>query len=74
MAYRTQDGIENKVKRFAHVFRKEAQHQITVLLQQLVFAPIAAVRDRICQMLSRVHEEARERSVDAIPDQPSHAP
>ncbi len=35
--------VENEVKLFAHVFGKEPQHEVAVLLQQEVFAAITAV-------------------------------
>jgi hypothetical protein len=49
-----QDRLEHHVQFPAHIFRKEAQHQVAVLLQQLVLASVATVRDRIREMLRAV--------------------
>ena len=54
VAQRAQNRVEHKVQFLTHVLGKEAQHQITVLLQQLIFAPVAAVRDRIREMLGAI--------------------
>ena len=51
---RSQDGVEHQVQFLAHVFGKEAQHQIAILLQHLILAPVAPVRDRIREMLRAV--------------------
>ncbi len=51
---RSYDGVEHHIQLLAHVFGKEAQHQIAVLLQQLVLTPVSAVRDGIREMLCTV--------------------
>ena len=50
----SQDGIENQIKVFAHILRQESQYEISVLLQQGIFAPIPAVRFGVGQMLRAV--------------------
>jgi hypothetical protein len=51
---RSRDPVEHQVQFLAHVFSKKAQHQVAVLLEQLILAPVAAVCDRIREMLSTV--------------------
>ena len=51
---RSQNGIEHRVQFLAHVFGKEAQHEIAVLLQHLILAPVAPIRDWIREMLRAV--------------------
>jgi hypothetical protein len=53
-AQRTQNRIEHGSQSLRQVFSEKAQHAVNILLQQLVLAPIAAVRDRIREMLSTV--------------------
>jgi hypothetical protein len=40
---RSQDRVEHQVQLLAKIFSKETQHQVAVLLQQLIFPAIAAV-------------------------------
>ena len=40
---RSLDRIQHHVEILAHIFGEEAQHEITILLQQLVLAPVATV-------------------------------
>lgn len=54
MAERSQDRIEHQVQLPPNIFSKETQHQVSALLQQLIFPAIAAVRDRIRQMLGSI--------------------
>ena len=54
MSERSQDGIEHPVQFPAHIFGKEAQHQIAILLEHLILPPVAPVRDRIREMLRAV--------------------
>lgn len=54
MRERSQDGIENQIKVFAHILRQESQYEISVLLQQRIFAPITAVGFGVGQMLRAV--------------------
>ena len=54
MAERPQNGVEHDCQLLSGVFGKEAQDEITVLLKQLVFTPVAAVRDWIREMLGAV--------------------
>src|SRR5712672_1857574 len=51
---RPQDCIEHHVQFPADVFSKEAQYQVSALLQQLILASVAAVRDGIREMLPAV--------------------
>ena len=44
------DHLAELTELFTEVLGQEPQHQITVLLQQLVLSPIAPVRNRIRQM------------------------
>src|SRR2546422_8338735 len=64
MNERSQDGIENQIKVFAHILRQESQYEISVLLQQCIFAPIPAVRFGVGQMLRAVQldDDARLRA------------
>ncbi len=55
VAERSQDRVEHRVQFPANIFSKETQHHVAVLLQQLIFPAIAAVRDRIREMLGAVH-------------------
>ena len=64
MTERSRDGIEHVVQFLAHVFSQKTQHQIAVLLQQLIFAPVAAVRDRIRQMLRMKTKQRRSFSAE----------
>ena len=54
MTQRPQNCVEHQVQLLAHVFSKEPQHQVAALLQQLILAPVAAVRDRIREMLRAI--------------------
>jgi len=49
-----QDGVQNLIEMFAHIFRQESQHEKSVLLQQGVFPPVPPVRFGISQMLCAV--------------------
>ena len=49
-----QDGVQNMIEVFAHIFRQESQHEKSVLLQQGVFPPVPPVRFGISQMLRAV--------------------
>jgi hypothetical protein len=51
---RSHDGVEHEVQLLTHIFRKEAQYQVAVLLKQLILATVAAVGDRIREMLGAV--------------------
>jgi hypothetical protein len=46
--------IEHGIQFLAYVLRKKAQHEVAVLLQQLVLPSIATVRDRIRVVLSAI--------------------
>jgi hypothetical protein len=48
---------------FAYVFAKEPQHEVTVFLQQNVFAPIAPIGFRVGQMLTTVKFDGNARPV-----------
>lgn len=54
MADRSQDAVEDEVEFFANVLREEPQHQIAILLHHLILAPIAAIRDRIVEVLGTI--------------------
>ena len=49
-----QDRIEHRIQFLAHVLGKEAQHEVAVLLKQLVLASVATIGDRIRKVLSAV--------------------
>ena len=51
---RTQNCVEHIVEILCQVFGEKSQHEIPILLQQLVFAPVATVSDRIGQVLRAV--------------------
>ena len=54
MAEPSQHGIEHKVKLLAHVLGEEAENEVVVLLEELVFASIPPVPDRVREMLGTV--------------------
>ena len=56
-----QDGVENGVQFFADVLSQKAQHEVAVFLQQLVLPPVAAIRDRIGQVLSAIEFDGEDR-------------
>ena len=56
-----QNRVEYGVQFFAHILGKKAQHEIAVLLQQLVLPPIATIRDRIREVLSAVEFDGYAR-------------
>jgi hypothetical protein len=56
-----QDRIEHGVQFLAHILGKKAQHEIAVLLKQLVLAPIATIRDRIREVLSAIEFDNKPR-------------
>ena len=51
----TQDSIEDRVQIFPQIFSQETQDKITVLLQQLILAPVASVGVGIGEMLGPVN-------------------
>ena len=51
----SKNPVENRIEFLGEVLGEKTEHQLSVLLQELVFAPIATVRDRVCQMLPAVH-------------------
>jgi hypothetical protein len=51
---RSLDRIQHQVEMFAHILREEAQHEVAVLLEQLILATIAAVRIDAFQVLPTV--------------------
>src|SRR6185503_3704033 len=66
VAQRSQNRIEYHVQFLAHVFGKEAQHQVAALLQQLILATVATIRDRIRKMLGAIqlHRHTRISTVE----------
>jgi hypothetical protein len=64
-----QDGIEHSIELLAHVLGEKAQDEVAVLLQELILAPVPAIRVRIREMLGavelndqpRIREEQRSR-------------
>jgi hypothetical protein len=55
------DGIEHGIQFPAYVLGKKAQHEVAVLLQQLIFPSIAPIRDRIREMLCAVEFDGYTR-------------
>ena len=51
---RSQDRIEHGIEIFRDVFGKKADYKIAVLLQKLVLAPVATIRNRIWQVLAAI--------------------
>jgi len=49
-----QNGVEYAVQLFPEILGKESQHEVTVLLKQLVLLSITAIGDRIRKMLRSV--------------------
>ena len=64
MAQRPQNSIEYRIQVPGHVLGQKAEHQIAVLLEQLVLAPVASVGQRIRQMLWTIdfNDESRRRA------------
>ena len=64
----SQDRIEHRLQLPTDILSKKPQNQIAVLLQQLILAAVAAVRDRIGEMLAAVqlhsHPGIRAEKVD----------
>jgi len=58
---RPQDGVENIIEMYAHIFGQKPQHVIAVLLQQQILAPVAAVGIGIGQMLRTVQFDRHTR-------------
>jgi len=48
------DGVQDVIEAFASVFRQKAQDEISVLLQQRIFPPVAPVSFGVSQMLRSV--------------------
>src|SRR5947208_141302 len=63
-AQRPQNPIEHRVEFLSQVLGKIAQDEIAVLLQQLILASIAAVRDGVREMLTAIDfdDDARIRA------------
>jgi hypothetical protein len=63
-AQRPQNPIEHRVEFLSQVLGEIAQDEIAVLLQQLILASIAAVRDGVREMLTAIDfdDEARIRA------------
>jgi len=55
------DRIENRIQFPAYVLVKKAQHEVAVLLQQLILPSIAPIRDRIREMLSAIQFDGQTR-------------
>ena len=53
-AQRSQNPVEHRVEFLREVLGEITQDEIAVLLKELVLAPIAAVRDRICEVLGTI--------------------
>ena len=56
-----QDRIEHGIQFLAYVLGKKAQHEVAVLLQQLVLPSVATVRDRIREVLSAIEFDRQTR-------------
>jgi hypothetical protein len=56
-----QDRIEHSVQVLAYVLGKQAQHEVAVLLQQLVLPPVATIRDRVREVLSAIEFDRQTR-------------
>src|SRR5699024_3754585 len=61
MCHRPQNRVQDDVELLADVLGEEAQHQIAVLLQQLILAQIAPVRDGIAEVLSAIQLDGDAR-------------
>ena len=61
----SQDGVQHLVEIFAYVLGQKAQDEIAVLLQQPVFATVAAIRIRIGKMLRKWRKPARARGISS---------
>ena len=53
-AERTQHGIEHQVEILADVLCQKAKDEVVVLLEELVLAPIPAVRHGVCEVLRAI--------------------
>ena len=54
MRKRTQDRIENGVQILRHILRQETENGISVLLQQPVLVPVAAIGGWIGKVLGAI--------------------
>ena len=68
MAQRAENRVQHRVQVPADVLGKKPQHEIAVLLKQLVLASVAPVRDRVGEMLRAIqfhcHARVRTEQVD----------
>ena len=60
-AERTQHRIEHEVEVLADVLCQKAQHEVVVLLEELVLAPIPAVRHGVREVLGAVQLDSDAR-------------
>src|SRR5262245_48028381 len=56
-----QNHIEHGVQILADVLSKKAQHEVAVLLKQLVLPPVTTIRDRITEVLSAIEFDGYTR-------------
>ena len=49
-----QYGVQNMIEVLARIFRKEPQHEISILLQQGVFPPVTPIGFSIGEMLRAI--------------------
>ena len=59
----TQDRIQHRVQILRDILGEEAQNNIAILLQQPILAPVAAVRNRIAEVLRTVEFDRHTRLV-----------
>src|SRR4030095_11461389 len=56
-----QDRIEHSIQVLAYVLGKKAQHEVAVLLQQLVLPPVTTICGRIREVLSAIEFDCQTR-------------
>ena len=68
---RRQNGVQDDIEMFAHVFRQESQDQISVLLQESILSAIPPVGLGVSQVLGSVqfdgHTGVRAKQIDFHP-------
>ena len=64
MSERPDDRVENQVEILADVFGEEAEHEVAVLLKELVLPSISTVGGLVAEMLAAVefHGDVRVRA------------
>jgi hypothetical protein len=65
---RSQDGVQYEVQLFTNILSQEPQHEVPILLKQVILSAVTPVRDGIIKMLPTIqfdrHTSSSAKEID----------